>query len=350
MQQSENNSQSPAPSAAGAWIVRSPLTMFGVFLKGVAMGAADIVPGVSGGTMAFIFGIYEELVNSIKTVGQREFIDSAVHLRLRQMMAQINWTFLVPLGLGILTAIFSLAGLLEYFLTHQPVFIWSFFFGLILASVLVIAGRIQKWSWTLIVALLLGAVGTYLLVSVVPAQTPDTWWFYIFTGALASCAMILPGISGAYILVMLGKYQTVLSAVNQREFGILILIAIGAAIGLVTFAQILSWLFKRYHDFTVALLIGLLLGSLRKVWPWKVNIAWLTDENGQFILEHGERIAIEQVNVLPDFSTQAGISEFLLALVLACLGAGTVLFLERVANRMTTRISTVHLETDPAAD
>jgi putative membrane protein len=137
-----------------------------------------------------------------------------------------------------------------------------------------------------------------MLVSLVPAQTPETWWFYLLTGALASAAMILPGISGAYILVMLGKYQSV--AVNQRDFLTLGLIAVGAAIGLVTFAQILSWLFKRYHDLTVAVLIGLLLGSLRKVWPWKVDVNWLTDATGQYVLEHGERITIEQINVLPD--------------------------------------------------
>lgn len=322
------------------WPVRSPLAMVGIFLRGLAMGAADIVPGVSGGTMAFIFGIYEELINSIKTIGQRQFIDAVLHLRLREALAMINWTFLVPLGLGVLAAIFSLAGALEYFLTHQPVYIWSFFFGLIIASVIVIAGRIEQWNWAVIAAVLLGAVGTYWLVSLVPAQTPETWWFYILTGALASCAMILPGISGAYILVMLGKYQTVLSAVNQRDFLTLALIAGGAAIGLVTFAQILSWFFKRYHDYTVAVLIGLLLGSLRKVWPWKVDVRWLVDENGQFVLEHGERIVTEQLNVWPDLSTATGGMEVLVALALAGLGMGAVLLIERVASRGADEIST----------
>ena len=322
------------------WTDRSPLAMFGIFLRGLAMGAADIVPGVSGGTMAFIFGIYEELINSIKTIGQREFIDAALHLRLREALSMINWTFLIPLGLGVLVAIFSLAGALEYFLTHQPVYLWSFFFGLIIASVIVIGGRIQQWNWGIIGAVILGAVGTYWLVSLVPAQTPDTWWFYMLTGALASAAMILPGISGAYILVMLGKYQSVLGAVNQRDFLTLALIAAGAAIGLVTFAQILSWLFKRYHDYTVAVLIGLLLGSLRKVWPWKVDVNWLVDENGRFVLEHGERIVIEQLNVMPDLSTTTGVLEVLTALTLAALGMGAVLLIERIASRGVDTIST----------
>jgi len=329
--------------------VRSPLAMVGIFLRGVFMGAADIVPGVSGGTMAFIFGIYEELINSIKTIGQRNFIDAVIHFRLREAISLINWTFLIPLGLGVVAAIFMLSGLLEYFLSHQPVFIWSFFFGLIIASVIVIAGRIQRWTWGLAAAVLLGTVGTYLLVSLVPSQTPDTWWFYILTGALASAAMILPGISGAYILVMLGKYQTVLGAVNQRDFMTLGLIAVGAAIGLVTFAQILSWLFKRYHDYTVAVLIGLLLGSLRKVWPWKVDIAWMTDDAGQLVLDHGERIVVEQINVLPDLSTQSGVMEVLAALALAGLGIGVVLLIERVASRSSSGAPAVSAETSSAS-
>ena len=303
IEQQETEKTAATAAQNSGWALRSPLAMAGIFVRGIAMGAADIVPGVSGGTMAFIFGIYEELINSIKTIGQRNFIDAVLHLHLRQAFLLINWTFLIPLGLGVVTAIFALSGLLEHFLTHQPVFLWSFFFGLIIASVIVIAGRIKRWSWGLVGAVLLGAVSTYLLVSLVPAQTPETWWFYLLTGALASAAMILPGISGAYILVMLGKYQTVLGAVNQRDFLTLALIAMGAAIGLVTFAQILSWLFKRYHDYTVAVLIGLLLGSLRKVWPWKVDVSWLTDETGQYVMEHGERVTIEQINVLPDLST-----------------------------------------------
>ena len=349
MQQDVTEKTAETGTQEAGWPARSPLAMIGIFLRGIAMGAADIVPGVSGGTMAFIFGIYEELINSIKTIGQRDFIDALLHLRIREALSMINWSFLVPLGLGVVAAIFSLAGALEYFLTHQPVYIWSFFFGLIIASVIVIAGRIQQWSLGVVGAVLLGAVGTYFLVSLVPAQTPDTWWFYILTGALASAAMILPGISGAYILVMLGKYQTVLSAVNQRDFLILALIAFGAAIGLVTFAQILSWLFKRYHDLTVAVLIGLLLGSLRKVWPWKVDIQWMTDESGQYVLSHGERIVTEQLNVWPDISTQAGVIEVLTALALAALGIGAVLLIERIASRSEGSAPAVSAETSSAS-
>lgn len=333
MQESINTTSTKSPVQKTKWISRSPKAMIGIFFRGVAMGASDIVPGVSGGTMAFIFGIYEELINSIKIIGQRQFIDAVLHLRIRELLSLINWWFLLPLGFGIVTAIFAFSGLLEYFLTNQPVYIWSFFFGLILASVIVIGRRIQKWSWVIIAALFLGAVGTYFLVSLVPAQTPDTWWFFLLTGALASCAMILPGISGAYILVMLGKYQTVLSAVNQRDFLTLGLIAVGAFIGLVTFAQILSWLFKRYPDMTVAVLIGLLIGSLRKIWPWKVDTDWMMDAAGQIILDEGHPIVVQQINVLPDLTTQAGLTEFFIALALAGLGIGAVLLIERIASR-----------------
>ena len=134
------------------WSLRSPLAMLGIFVRGIAMGAADIVPGVSGGTMAFIFGIYEELINSIKTIGQREFIDAALHLRFREALSLINWRFLIPLGLGVVVAIFSLAGLLEYFLNHQPVYLWSFFFGLVLASVVVVSRRVGRWTPGLVAA------------------------------------------------------------------------------------------------------------------------------------------------------------------------------------------------------
>lgn len=318
------------------WPERNLLGYVGVYIRGILMGAADIVPGVSGGTMAFITGIYEELVNSIKTVGSRAFIDAVLHLRVRAVFEILNWKFLVVLALGIFTAIFTLAGILEYLLVNQPVFLWSFFFGLIIAAVIVIAWRIERWNAKLIIALVVGAVGTWLLVGAVPAQTPDTWWFLLLTGAVASCAMILPGISGAYILVLLGKYETVLSAVNQRDFLTLGLVAIGAVIGLVTFAQVLSWLFKRYHDATIAVLIGLLIGSLRKIWPWKVDTAWMRDATGAFVLDsHGERIVTAQANILPDLTTQTGIMELLLAVGLAVLGVVVVLLIERVALRAT---------------
>jgi putative membrane protein len=298
------------------------------------MGAADIVPGVSGGTMAFILGIYEELIDSIRTVGRPHFIQAVLKLRFKELFQILNWQFLLAVALGILIAIFTLARGLEWLLLTQPVYLWSFFFGLVLASVYTVSKRVPHWTPALVTATAVGAVAAFILVGLVPTQTPDTWWFLILSGACAICAMILPGISGAFILVLLGKYQFVLNAVNQRDFLTLIFVAIGAAIGLISFAQILGWLFKRYHDMTVAVLIGLMIGSLRKIWPWKIDVAWLQDTGGALVLDsHGERIVTQQNLTLPDFATSAGIMEFVLAVIVALIGLGLILWLDRVANR-----------------
>ncbi|MCB8988524.1 MAG: DUF368 domain-containing protein [Ardenticatenaceae bacterium] len=296
------------------------------------MGASDIVPGVSGGTMALILGIYEELINSIRAVGRPQFLRPALRLQFRTALQALNWPFLLAVGLGILAAVVTLSSALEWLLVHQTVYIWSFFFGLVLASALTVSKRIPRWTAPLLVTLFIGTAVSFVIVGLVPAQTPNTWWFLLLSGALASCAMMLPGISGAFILFILGKYEYVLAAVNSRDFFTLGLIAVGALIGLVTFAQVLGWLFKRYHDLTIAVLIGLMIGSLRKLWPWKVDVAWLTDSSGNFVLDsHGELLVSQQVNVLPDFATQAGVVEFFLATALAAVGMAVIIILERIA-------------------
>jgi putative membrane protein len=217
---------------------------------------------------------------------------------------------------------------------NQPVYLWSFFFGLVVASAYTVSKRIPKWTPKLYLTLVVGTAVAFVVVGLVPAKTPDTWWFLFLAGALASCAMILPGLSGAFILFLLGKYAFVLGAVNNRELLPLLILAAGAAIGLVTFAQVLSWLFKRYHDYTLAVLIGLMLGSLRKLWAWKEDVEWLLDEAGDYILDsHGAVQVIKQKNVLPDFTTTAGVTEAVVALGLAVLGAGIVLMIERAAKK-----------------
>ncbi|MCX7707187.1 MAG: DUF368 domain-containing protein [Anaerolineae bacterium] len=297
----------------------------GLAARGFAMGSADVVPGVSGGTMAFILGIYEELVASIRTVGRPEFLRPLFALRWGQAFQALNWPFLVAVASGILLAILSLARGLEWLLIHHPVLIWSFFFGLVLGSVLTVSLRVKRWRLPLWIALVLGAVGAYVLVGLVPLHTPNTWWFLFLSGALAICAMILPGISGAFILVLLGKYQTVLSAVNQRDIVTLALVAAGAAVGIVSFAQLLGWLFKRYHDMTVALLTGLMLGSLRKVWPWKITLEAIPDDRG-------ELLPVLQQNVLPPLLVDGAINlELVFAAGLAITGFVVVVLLERWA-------------------
>ncbi len=294
-----------------------------IVLRGFLMGASDVVPGVSGGTMAFILGIYEELIDSIKSI-DLHVIKLLLSLKIKAALNIVPWQFLLSVLVGILLAVFSLAKGLEWLLVNEPVLLWSFFFGLVLASVLMVSKRITHWSVKTIAAITLAAIGAYVLVGLVPTETPTAPWFIFLSGAIVICAMILPGISGSFILVLLGKYQYILGAVNNRDFITLGIFAMGATIGIITFAQVLSWLFKRYHNVTIALLTGLMLGSLRKVWPWKETIATILDR-------HGQPIPIQQANVLPTTFTP----EVAFAIGLAAFGFILVFALESIASRQT---------------
>jgi putative membrane protein len=295
-------------------------------MKGFCMGAADVVPGVSGGTMAFILGIYEDLIESIKSFDMT-FLKLLFSLRVRDAMSHASWQFLVALGLGIFMAILTLARILTWLLQNQPVLIWSFFFGLIVASLFTVSKHLTKWTPSIFVWIAFGALFTYVLVGMVPAKTPDTACYLFMSGAVAICATILPGISGAFILVLLGKYHYVLEAVNNRDILTLLLVAAGAGVGLVTFVRLLTWLFNRYHDVTIALLTGLMLGSLRKIWPWKETLASTRDT-------HGNVIPTAQVNVLPSLWDK----ELVLAICLVVVGFLVVVSLNFLAERGNERV------------
>ncbi|MBU6349016.1 MAG: DUF368 domain-containing protein [Chloroflexi bacterium] len=291
------------------------------------MGSADVVPGVSGGTIAFIVGIYEELLGSIRMVGRPVVWRALLQLRWREAFRLINLPFLAALVSGILVAIVALAPGIEWMLVNQPVLIWSFFFGLVVASIALVVPRVKQWAASRWVALLLGTVGAYWLVGLVPVQTPDDWWFLIFSGAVAICAMILPGISGSFILVLLGKYQFFINAINTRDLVSLALGGIGIVVGLVSFAQILTWLFRRYHDLTVAALIGLMIGSLRKVWPWKEVVETMVDR-------HGDVVPLVERNLLPSVSLNGSVNpEVLWAVGAALLGIVVLFGVEWIATR-----------------
>ena len=285
------------------------------------MGASDVVPGVSGGTMAFILGIYEDLINAIKSFDLKS-LKLLMSFKLRLLLDRVSWKFLLPLGIGILIAIFSLAEILSWLLQHKPVMIWSFFLGLILASVISVSRRVEKWQASTWICLLVGITGTYVLVGLVPVSTPNGPWFLFLCGAVAICAMILPGISGSFILVLLGKYQYILEAVNQKDFLTLAIVAAGACIGIVAFSRLLGWLLKKYHDLMVAVLTGLMLGSLRKIWPWKETL-------DSMVNSHGKVIPLVQTNILP---SQWDI-EILTALALMATGLFVVLILDRMGER-----------------
>jgi putative membrane protein len=298
---------------------RSLRGYLGITLRGICMGTADVVPGVSGGTMALILGIYEELIQSI-----RSFDTHALRLLVKRdwqgVLSYVRWPFLVALLFGILGAIASLSKVISWLLNHEPVLLWSFFFGLVLASVYTVGARIPQWDLGKVIVSLLAAVGAYVLVGLVPVETPQTPIYVFGSAILAICAMILPGISGSFILVLLGQYHHILQAVNDRDVVTIAIFGCGAAVGLMSFARVLGWIFKKYHDLTLALLTGLMVGSLRKIWPWKETLATIEGR-------HGKLIPIEQVNVLPPMMT----GEVWGAIFLAAFGIVLVLVLERLA-------------------
>lgn len=301
---------------------RVPADYAGLAARGFAMGAADVVPGVSGGTMAFILGIYEELIDSIRMLTNADTLRLLAGGKFRALWRILPWPFLTAVGAGILMAVVSLARILESLLQSHPALLWSFFFGLVAASVIAVFKRVKRWSGPPVIAAIAGTIAAFFLVGLVPAVTPNAPWFLFASGFIAICAMILPGISGSFILVLLGKYETVLSAVNNRDFGVLLVVAAGAIVGILTFARLLSWLLHRFHDITVATLIGFMIGSLRKIWPWKETLRTIVDR-------HGEPIPVEQVNVLP----AAWTSDVTAAVALAAAGFAVVLLLEYVALR-----------------
>lgn len=236
--------------------------------KGFCMGVADIIPGVSGGTIAFILGIYEDLIKAIKSFDAK-FARHLCTLQFKRAFGHASWQFLGTVLLGILTAIFTLSKVMHWLLHNKPVYLHAFFFGLILATVPIIGRRLKRWNIPMILLGLIIALAMFFVVGMMPIHTPESMWFLFLSGAIAICAMILPGISGAFILVLLGKYQFIIEAVSQRDFAPLMVVAAGCIVGILSFVRVLNWLLSHHHDLTVAVLTGLVLGSLRKVWPFK---------------------------------------------------------------------------------
>lgn len=269
-----------------------------LYLTGFAMGSADIVPGVSGGTVALLLGVYERLIESIKIITGK-VVKLVLRGKIKEAWAAAPLNFLVPLGLGLGTALFLMSSILSNLLTNYPVYTWSAFFGLVLASAVVVREKIKKWQFGLWPWLLGAVFLTYVVVGMIPVETPANPVAFFLSGMVAICAMILPGISGSFILLMLGKYHQVLEAVVELNILTLAMVAAGAVIGLALFSRLLSYLFKHYHDRLIAVLTGMLLGSLRKIWPWKETV--LTRLNS-----HGELVPVVERNVLaPNFAQLA---------------------------------------------
>lgn len=253
-----------------------------IALKGIAMGAADAVPGVSGGTIAFISGIYEELINTISGVNLSLF-KTLKKEGLKAFWTQLNGNFLVALLTGIIISFVSFMRLAKYLIENHPILIWSFFFGLIVASIFFVGKQITKWNLTTIITLVFGALLAYYITTLPYLSDNNNPFFLFFAGALAICAMILPGISGSFILVILGAYKTLSDAIHDLDLKKVALFAIGAIIGLLSFSHVLKWLFKNYHNTTLAILTGFILGSLNKIWPWKSTLEVLEKSSGKVI-------------------------------------------------------------------
>ena len=300
-------------------------------LKGCAMGMADVVPGVSGGTIAFISGIYEELLDSIRSVDATA-LRLLLRFRLAEFWRHINGRFLLPVLLGIAVAIFSLARLMTYLLTNHPIAIWSFLLGRIVASALRVARQIGRWDWRTVLAFAVGAAAAWWITVATPAETPDDWWFVMLSGAIAICAMILPGISGAFILLLLGKYQYIMHAVGEFDIPVIAVFVIGAAAGIISFSHLLSWLLKHWHDVTVAVLMGFMVGSLNKVWPWKETVETYLDS-------HGVAQPLVQNNIAPGtFEQLTGQPSLLVqAILLGIVGFLVIYGIELVARMIVKK-------------
>ena len=294
-----------------------------ISLKGLAMGAADAIPGVSGGTIAFISGIYEELISTISNVNM-SLLKTLIKQGITAFWKQLNGNFILALLLGIIISYVSFMRLAKYLLEYHPVLIWSFFFGLIIASIYFVGKQITKWNLPVVIALIIGS-GIAFYISILPTMANnDNNLFFFLAGAIAICAMILPGISGSFILVILGAYKTLSDAIHDVDLKKLIIFIAGAGIGLLSFSHLLKWLFKNYRDITLALLTGFIFGSLNKVWPWKETLTWYTDANG--IKE-----PLMQQSVSP-FSF-SGDSQLLFAVTLIILGFLTIFILEKLGSK-----------------
>lgn len=316
-----------------------PVNRLILFLKGVAMGGADVVPGVSGGTIAFITGIYEELLETLSGLNLG-LIGTLRNKGFKEFWYELNGGFLVTLFSGVVVSLISLAMGVEYLLEHQPITLWSFFFGLIAASVWLMGRQVGKWDVKTILALIVGTFVAYYITTITPTDGTYSWWYIILSGAVAITAMILPGISGSFILLLMGMYAAILgalsSAVKSAMEGdwvellssgkIIALFIIGCLSGLILFSKGLNWLFKNHKKMTLAILTGFLIGSLNKVYPWKQELEWFVKYEGT---SKEEKVATVVENVSPYAYVDLGLgeSQIMSAAVFALVGVALIVIL-----------------------
>ncbi|MDY6828437.1 MAG: DUF368 domain-containing protein [Pseudomonadota bacterium] len=298
---------------------RPPKRPIGIYLRGLAMGAADLVPGVSGGTVALITGIYEDLVGALSRIGPG-LLWAWRHQGFVACWKQANAGFLLVLGLGILTSVVSLSRVIVWALEQHPIPVWSFFFGLIAASGLLLGGRVGRWSQGAFWSAVAGALAGYLLTSLEPSAASPSLLFVLSGGAAAITAMILPGISGSFILLVLGLYHEVLRALHEWDLGFLATFSAGCILGLMLFSRVLNWLLHHRRNATLAALTGVLLGSLHQVWPWRQVVSYRIDSSGEMVplVEHG---------LAPNNYAELLDADPMLGTAVLCMGLGIALVL-----------------------
>lgn len=295
------------------------------------MGAADLVPGISGGSIALITGIYEKLLDSISAVGVEVF-NLFKSKDLRSFWFKINGTFLLFLLLGIMTSLFALANLITYLILEHPIPVWSFFCGLIIISALLILRDVRRWNIMALLALPLGVLMAYFITEMTPMTSDNHPVIIFFSGMIAICAMILPGISGSFLLLVMGKYEYILNALLERDFLILGVFAAGCVIGILAFSRVVSWLLKRFHAITIAVLAGFMLGSINKIWPWKEVLSYRISSSGI------QEPFLEE-NILPHhyFAATGQEPQFLVAIFTFFIGILLVIGIERMAHYLKTK-------------
>lgn len=292
------------------------------------MGIADTVPGVSGGTIAFITGIYEELLHSLNEI-DRDAFRLLLKFRLTELWKKVNGNFLLPVSAGVITSLLILASVIFNLIVHYPILVSSFFFGVIFASVALVLKEIKAWGHKPVIAFIVSAGVGYFITTLSPMETPDAYWFVFICGALAICSMILPGISGAFVLVLLGKFQFMINSLVELNLGVIFIFAAGGIVGLLGFARLITWVLDHYHHVTVAVVAGFILGSLNKVWPWRQGLEFATTRKG-------EQVAVFDKSILPwNFLSETGRDPQLFqAILMMALGVCIVIVTERIATRL----------------
>lgn len=301
-----------------------------VVLKGIGMGAANVIPGVSGGTIALITGVFERLINAIKS-----FNLTAIRLllkgKLNDFIRHTDFYFLLAVGLGIIIAILSLARILDFLFSNYPVYIWSYFFGLILASVYFVGQTVEKWSPYVVVSFIIGTAVAISIFFLKPAEANESFFYLILCGVAGISSMILPGLSGSFILILMGNYLLVIDAINNLRIDILFPVGLGILFGLIGFSHLLSWVFRKFRNQTIALLTGFILGSLMIIWPWKEKI-FATSTMGEVLMKDGEPIVARYQLVLPESFS----SGELVAIIIILAGILSIWMIEWAAKRKTS--------------